>query len=112
MPVAVSQSPMLPSNALSYAPSPFIDHSDGKSITPASDGHPAYSGFRIVDYGGLPVTYRQDYPNPEENCHPVPFAYPEPTPDANFPPAALPGSVTRGWTGYSSGVGETLVKTR
>jgi hypothetical protein len=107
-PVTASQPPMLPSN-MSYGPGSFTGHGDRRSTTPASDVQSAYESFPSIEYGehqhhGLPGPYRRDYPISDDNGQPIPFGYPEATPDADFPAAALPGSVTRGFTGTSSGV--------
>jgi hypothetical protein len=107
-PVPASQPLMLPST-MPYGPGSFIEHGDRRSTTPSSDVQSAYEGFPSIEYAenqhhGLPGPYRRDYPTPDENGQPIPFGYPEPTPDADFPAAALPGSVTRGFTGTSSGV--------
>ena len=114
-PVLPSQPPMLPSDML-FAPGPFINQVDRRSITPASDAQAAYGDYPSIEHGehqhhSLPVSYHRDHPTPHEDSHPMPFAYPEPTPDANFPAAALPGSVVRGYTGTSSGVGKFIRST-
>lgn len=102
---------MVPSND-PYTRRPLQEPSQLRSITPAPEVRGTYAnGFQMVGYGeaqyhGLPILYNQDYPTPEENGDPAPFVYPGPTPDANFPAAALPASVERGFTGTSSGVGK------
>ena len=101
---------MGPRNDL-YTCRPFPEHNHLRSNTPAAEFEIAYNGLQTIEYGdgprhGLPIPYYQGYPTPEENGEPVPFAYPGPMPDPDFPAAALPGRVERGFTGNSSGVGE------
>ena len=100
---------MLPSHT-HFTPGAFVEHVDTRSITPASEAHSAHNGFPMMEYAeyaqhGLPVTYHQHYPTPNEDGQHIPFGYPESAPDQDFPPDALPGPVHRGNTGYSSGVG-------
>ena len=110
-PGPASQHVMVPSND-PYARMPFQEPSQLRSITPAPEVRGTYgTGFQMVGYGeaqyhGLPISYNQDYPTPEENGDPAPFLYPGPTPGENFPAATLPASVERGFTGTSSGVGK------
>lgn len=79
--------------------------------------HPGYYTTSPDDYGyvhipGLPVAPMHGQPEPQENDPHLPFSYPEPKPDADFPVPPLPGNVIRGFTGHASGVGKYLSKTK
>lgn len=107
-PVPTSQPAALPTNT-HYARTTYVEHGGYRSSTPASE-MASYSSFPMIPYAephhphGLPTTYHYSSPTPEEQGQHVPFPHPEPTPDANLPPAALPASVVRGFTGTGSGV--------